>query len=149
MSIRTDQRGGVAVSNEQPAPAAAAGWHWFHYPVGIFLVAYGAAGIPLLAIGWNDRHHEMAAYLSKTIGLGIATQALVAAKVVEVLLTLLALAGLLRERPGRAGSRLRCQVRGCQIRGRQIRDAADPHPRDGPRRPQPLAAHPQPAPLAT
>jgi hypothetical protein len=83
---------------ERPAPATAAGWHWFHYPVGIFLVAYGAAGIPLLAIGWSDRHREMATYLAKTIGLGIATPTLVSAKVAEVLLTLLALAGLLRRR---------------------------------------------------
>jgi hypothetical protein len=84
--------------NEQPAPATAAGWHRFHYPVGIFLVAYGAAGLVLLAIGWSDRHREMATYLAKTVGLGIATPTLVTAKVVEVLLTLLALAGLLRRR---------------------------------------------------
>jgi hypothetical protein len=97
MSIHAELRGAGAVPNEQPTPAAA-GWHWIHYPVGIFLVAYGAAGIPLLAIGWSDRHSEMATYLAKTIGLGIATPALVGAKVVEVLLTLLALAGLLRRR---------------------------------------------------
>jgi hypothetical protein len=84
--------------NEQPAPATAAGWHRFHYPVGIFLVAYGVAGLILLAIGWSDRHHEMATYLTKTVGLGIATPALVVAKVIEALLTLLALAGLLRRR---------------------------------------------------
>jgi hypothetical protein len=84
--------------NEQPAPAAPAGWHWFHYPVGIFLVAYGAAGLPLLAIGWSDRRDEVATYMAETVGLGIATPMLVAAKVVEVLLTLLALAGLLRRR---------------------------------------------------
>ena len=86
------------MNNDQPAPATAAGWHRFHYPVGIFLVAYGAAGIPLLAIGWSDRHREMATYLAQTVGLDIATPALVGAKAVEVLLTLLALAGLLRRR---------------------------------------------------
>jgi cell division septation protein DedD len=73
-------------------------WHWFHYPIGIFLVAYGTAGVLLLAIAWGDRHEEMATYLSKTIGLGIATPALLAVKTVEILLTLLALAGLMRRR---------------------------------------------------
>lgn len=90
------------MEHEQPASAAtaapAAGWHRFHYTVGIFLVAYGAAGFALLAIGWSSRHDEMATYLDKTIGLGIATSALISAKIVEVLLTLLALAGLLRRR---------------------------------------------------
>jgi hypothetical protein len=83
--------------DEEPA-AHASGWHWIHYPIGIFLVAYGAAGIPLLVIGWSDRHQEMATYLDKTFGLGIATPALAGAKLVEALLTLLALAGLLRRR---------------------------------------------------
>lgn len=84
--------------NERPAPTTAASWHRFHYPVGIFLVAYGAAGLALLAIGWSHRRGELATYLDKTVGLGIATPALVTVKAVEVLLTLLALAGLLRRR---------------------------------------------------
>ena len=94
--------GAGVVDHEQPAPAAAAapaaGWHRFHYTVGIFLVAYGAAGLALLAIGWSARHDEMATYLDKTVGFGIATPALIATKIVEALLTLLALAGLLRRR---------------------------------------------------
>ncbi|HEX6473170.1 MAG TPA: hypothetical protein VF069_29030 [Streptosporangiaceae bacterium] len=87
-----------------PEEPSAPGWHPFHYPVGIFLVAYGTAGIPLLAVGWADRHREMATYLAKTVdravalGPGIATPALIAIKVMEALLTLLALAGLLRRR---------------------------------------------------
>lgn len=80
------------------APAPSETWHRYHFPVGVFLVAYGVAGVLLLAIGWDERHREMATYLAKTIGLGIATPTLIAAKVVEVLLTLLALAGLLRRR---------------------------------------------------
>src|SRR5262245_15286510 len=92
--------GAQVVSSEQPQrhPRTADTWHWFHYPIGVLLVSYGTAGVLLLAIGWNGRHQEMAAYLSQTIGLAIATPALIAAKVVEVLLTLLALAGLLRRR---------------------------------------------------
>ena len=84
----------------EPAPGGKpdANWHRFHYPIGVFLVAYGVAGVLLLVIGWDGRRQEMAAYLAKTIGLGIATPALITIKVVEVLLTLLALAGLLRRR---------------------------------------------------
>jgi hypothetical protein len=89
-----------------PAPreeSAAAGspdenWHRLHYPIGVFLVAYGVAGIFLLAVGWEGRRQEMSAYLAETIGLGIATPSLIAVKVVELLLTLFALAGLLRRR---------------------------------------------------
>ena len=81
---------------EEPEPTE--NWHRFHYPIGIFLVAYGAAGVLLLVIGWGDRQKEMSTYLDKTVGLDIATPLLVTVKVVEVLLTLLALAGLLRRR---------------------------------------------------
>jgi hypothetical protein len=94
-----------AQQSEPPVETAepAGNWHRFHYPIGVFLVAYGTAGVLLLVIGWGDRHREMATYLSKTIGpqifgLSIATPTLLVAKLVEVLLTLLALAGLMRRR---------------------------------------------------
>jgi hypothetical protein len=86
----------------QDAPAEesdpAENWHRYHYPIGIFLVAYGFAGVLLLVIGWSDRRQEMSTYLDKTVGLDIATPLLIAVKLVEVLLTLLVLAGLLRRR---------------------------------------------------
>jgi hypothetical protein len=85
---------------EESAPAGNPdeNWHRFHHPIGVFLVAYGVAGVVLLAIGWDGRRREMSAYLSETVGLDIAAPALIAVKVVQVLLTLLALAGLLRRR---------------------------------------------------
>jgi hypothetical protein len=92
------QAGSILAAPPPNAPESDANWHRFHYPIGIFLVAYGVAGVLLLAIGWDERHREMTTYLSKTIGLNIATPALITTKVVEVLLTLLALAGLLRRR---------------------------------------------------
>ncbi|MEW2358286.1 hypothetical protein [Spirillospora sp. NPDC029432] len=80
------------------APPASAGggrnWHRFHYPIGIFLVAYGATGFATALIGWNDRREELAGY----IGAGMATPVLAAVKMVELALVALALAGVVRRR---------------------------------------------------
>ncbi|MEU5878352.1 hypothetical protein [Spirillospora sp. NPDC047279] len=80
-----------------PVPPTAPGgknWHRFHYPVGVFLLAYGVTGIVSAALGWSDRRDELAGYL----GSGVATPLLVTVKVLEGLLLLVALAGLIRRR---------------------------------------------------
>ncbi|MFB4316674.1 hypothetical protein [Actinomadura sp. 21ATH] len=83
-----------------PAPAAppSAGggrnWHRYHYPIGIFLVAYGVTGFATALIGWGDRREELAGY----IGSGPATPVLAAVKMVELALVALALAGVVRRR---------------------------------------------------
>jgi hypothetical protein len=84
-----------------PGPARAAptarrgrNWHRFHYPVGVFLVAYGVTGLVTGALGWDDRREELARY----IGDGLATPGLVAVKAVQALLVVVTVAGLVRRR---------------------------------------------------
>ncbi|SEG61955.1 hypothetical protein SAMN04489712_107260 [Thermomonospora echinospora] len=69
-------------------------FHRFHYPIGIFMVAYGVSTLLLSVLGWSAHRMEMAGYL----GEGAASPALIAVKVVEGLLVLLALVGLVRRR---------------------------------------------------
>ncbi|GAA4075583.1 hypothetical protein [Actinomadura miaoliensis] len=69
-------------------------WHRFHYPIGVFVIAYGATGLLTALISWDDRRAELADYL----GSGPAAPALVLVKVVELLLVLLTVAGLVRRR---------------------------------------------------
>ncbi|WP_067820413.1 hypothetical protein [Actinomadura kijaniata] len=81
----------------EPGPGTGSGgrnWHRWHYPVGVFLTAYGVTTLAATAIGWSDRRAWFADY----VGSGLAVPALVAVKVVELLLVLVALAGLLRRR---------------------------------------------------
>ncbi|HEX2312481.1 MAG TPA: hypothetical protein VHJ17_02030, partial [Thermomonospora sp.] len=83
---------------QQPVPGVLgprpAGWHRFHYPIGIFLVAYGLTTVLFSVLGWSAHRREMAEYL----GDGTAAPALAAVKVVQVLLVAVALAGLVRRR---------------------------------------------------
>ncbi|REE99189.1 hypothetical protein DFJ69_4696 [Thermomonospora umbrina] len=71
-----------------------AGWHRLHYPIGIFLVAYGITTLLFSVLGWNAHRDEIGEYL----GEGVASPALIAVKVVQGLLVLVALAGLIRRR---------------------------------------------------
>lgn len=80
-----------------PAPSTArrsTGFHRFHFPIGIFLVAYGVTALISSFLGWEAHLREMSDYL----GEGAATPALVAVKVVQILLVLVTLMGLLRRR---------------------------------------------------
>lgn len=83
------------VAPPKPTPGArGANWHRFHYPIGVFLLAYGLTGLLASVIGWGDREEDMAVYF----GAGLATPALAAVKVVEILLVVVAGAGLARRR---------------------------------------------------
>jgi hypothetical protein len=65
-------------------------WQRFHYAVGVFLIAYGLAGLASAAALWGDRVDEIERYF----GSGPATGILVFVKLVEVLLVLSAAAGV-------------------------------------------------------
>ncbi|HEV7934761.1 MAG TPA: hypothetical protein VGP70_20930 [Actinomadura sp.] len=73
-------------------------WHPFHSLIGVFLVTYGVTGALATIVGRAGHQQEIADYLAKTIGAGAAaaTALLVAAKAVEILLTITALTGMLR-----------------------------------------------------
>ncbi|MEO3828609.1 hypothetical protein [Actinomadura sp. B10D3] len=80
-----------------PAGGTARGsrtWHRFHYAIGVFLIAYGAAGLLSAAVLWGDRVEEIEGYF----GSGPATAVLVLVKVAEMLLVLSAAAGLVLRR---------------------------------------------------
>jgi len=82
------------LANPLPPAATAENWHRFHFPIGVFLVAYGVTGLLFAGIGWSDRREEMAGYL----GSGASSGALVAVKAVELLLVLITVAGLARRK---------------------------------------------------
>jgi len=65
-----------------------------HYPIGVFLVAYGVTGLVTGLIGWDDRREELAGY----VGAGAATAALAVVKAIELALVALAVAGIGRRR---------------------------------------------------
>ncbi|TDD82585.1 hypothetical protein E1293_16240 [Actinomadura darangshiensis] len=65
-------------------------WQRFHYAVGVFLIAYGVAGLAGAVLLWGDRLDEIERYF----GSGPATGILVFVKAVEVLLVVCAAAGL-------------------------------------------------------
>ncbi|WP_346048901.1 hypothetical protein [Actinomadura chokoriensis] len=65
-------------------------WHRFHYAVGVFLIAYGVAGLVSGALLWGDRVDETEGYF----GSGPAAGVLVGVKAVEALLVLCAVAGV-------------------------------------------------------
>ncbi|MFA1549945.1 hypothetical protein [Actinomadura chokoriensis] len=65
-------------------------WHRFHYAVGVFLIAYGTAGLVSAVLLWGDRTDEAEGYF----GSGPAAGVLVLVKVVQALLVLSAVAGM-------------------------------------------------------
>ncbi|WP_026412034.1 hypothetical protein [Actinomadura oligospora] len=80
-----------------PKPASSgtsAYWHRLHYPVGVFLIAYGLASTAAAALSWSDRRDQVASYLDS----GVAGTALIGVKGLELLLVVLTVAGLLRRR---------------------------------------------------
>ncbi|MEV5571561.1 hypothetical protein AB0L06_16040 [Spirillospora sp. NPDC052269] len=93
--------GQAAVSASGPGPVtppkpkgASAHWHRLHYPVGVFLIAYGLAGAVAAALSWSDRRDQVASYLDS----GVAGTVLAGVKGLELLLVVLTIAGLLRRR---------------------------------------------------
>ncbi|RAY11973.1 hypothetical protein DPM19_26855 [Actinomadura craniellae] len=91
--------GPAAPAYPVPVPPRGENWHRLHYPVGIFLVVYGLTALLASLVGWSDHRADLAGYLRDTVGAaGAATPALVAAKVVQAALVLIALAGLVRRR---------------------------------------------------
>jgi hypothetical protein len=93
------QQGQPYGPHQPPRPTTGI-WHPRHLPVGAFVVAYGIAGTLNALFRWNDHKAEIANLLNKTIdsGAGSAGGILVAVHIVEVLLTLIAVAGLVRKR---------------------------------------------------
>ncbi|MCW2899120.1 MAG: hypothetical protein JWO67_1385 [Streptosporangiaceae bacterium] len=93
---RPGQWATASAAAREPAPEH--GWHPFHYLIGVFLVAYGVTGLIGTLVGWDGHHRDLAGYLAKTVGggAGAVTPSLICVKVVEALLTLAALAGVLR-----------------------------------------------------
>ncbi|MCQ0019968.1 hypothetical protein [Actinomadura madurae] len=92
-------RGCAARSGPSATPAGGTArgsrtWHRFHYAVGVFLIAYGAAGLLSAAVLWGDRVEEIEGYF----GSGPATGVLVLVKVAEMLLVACAAAGLVLRR---------------------------------------------------
>jgi len=77
----------------RPAPGART-WHRFHYAVGVFIVAYGVAGLAGAVLLWGDRQDEIEGYF----GSGPAAGVMVFVKAVEALLVLSAAAGVLLRR---------------------------------------------------
>ncbi len=74
-------------------------WHRLHFPIGAFLVAFGVTNLVGTVLRWGRHRHDLAALLAATVGGGNAAGGvLIGIHVVEVLLTLVALAGLLRRR---------------------------------------------------
>ncbi|MFC4906393.1 hypothetical protein [Actinomadura gamaensis] len=78
-----------------PKPAGGAtGWHRLHYPVGVFLLAYGLASTVAAAVSWSDRRDQVASYLDS----GVASGVLAGVKGLELLLVLITAFGLVRRR---------------------------------------------------
>ncbi|POM24460.1 hypothetical protein BTM25_30890 [Actinomadura rubteroloni] len=79
-----------------PAPARedTANWHRFHYPVGVFLAAFGIATLATTALDVAGRRADLGAY----VGSGLGLPALVAVKAVQFALVLVAAAALARRR---------------------------------------------------
>ncbi|GLZ04437.1 hypothetical protein Acsp03_19030 [Actinomadura sp. NBRC 104412] len=75
-------------------PSRGRNWHRMHYPIGVFLVAYGVTGLVTGLIGWDDRREELAGY----VGAGAATAVLAVVKAIELALVALAVAGIGRRR---------------------------------------------------
>ncbi|MDL4818954.1 hypothetical protein [Actinomadura opuntiae] len=75
-------------------PSAVQTWHRMHYAVGVFLVAYGVAGLLSAVLLWGDRREEFGDYF----GSGNAGTLLVLAKAVEALLVAAAVLGIVRRR---------------------------------------------------
>jgi hypothetical protein len=75
-------------------------WHRYHYPVGFFLVVFGATGLLGTVLRWSAHRDQIATYLTRTAGLGkgLDTPVLIGLHVIEGLLVLIALAGVLRRR---------------------------------------------------
>ncbi|RMI44230.1 hypothetical protein EBO15_13860 [Actinomadura harenae] len=73
---------------------ASAYWHRLHYPVGVFLIAYGLASAVAAVLSWSDRRDQVASYLDS----GVAGTVLAGVKGLELLLVVLTVAGLLRRR---------------------------------------------------
>lgn len=75
-------------------------WHRMHTPVGVFLVVFGLGSTANAALRWSDHRTELGNLLSGTVN-SLANSAgplLVGAHVVEVLLVVVAVAGLARRR---------------------------------------------------
>jgi hypothetical protein len=84
-----------------PAPAIhqTGLWHRLHFPVGAFLVAFGLTNLAGALLRWSRHKHELATLLDATVGgAGSAGGILLGIHVVEILLTLVAGAGLMRKR---------------------------------------------------
>jgi hypothetical protein len=70
-----------------------------HYPIGIFLIAFGLTSLLASLLSWDAHHKELVDYLGKTVGsTGAATPLLLVFKAGQVLMVLVALAGVLRRR---------------------------------------------------
>ncbi|MEV4259182.1 hypothetical protein AB0J52_38995 [Spirillospora sp. NPDC049652] len=76
------------------AKGASAYWHRLHYPVGVFLAAYGLASVVGAVLSWSDRRDQVASYLDS----GVAGTVLAGVKGLELLLVLVTVAGLVRRR---------------------------------------------------
>lgn len=83
-----------------PGPSARASkgssahWHRLHYPVGVFLIAYGLASMLAAALSWSDRRDQVASYLDD----GVASNVLMGVKALELLLVLVTVVGLARRK---------------------------------------------------
>lgn len=89
---------GPGIPVRPPSAAKTSGgsahWHRLHYPVGVFLIAYGLAGTVAAALAWSDRRDQVASYLDS----GVAGTVLAGVKGLELLLVVITIAGLLRRR---------------------------------------------------
>lgn len=83
-----------------PAPAPDRDWHRYHLAVGVFLLGYGCTRLLGTLFGWHHHERQIAGYLDDTIGLGpgAAAPVLIAVKLLQLLLTLIVLAGVLRRK---------------------------------------------------
>ena len=92
---RPDQRLPERRPAEGTAPSSPAGtWHRMHYAVGVFLIAYGVAGLAGAALLWGDRRKELGDYF----GSGNAGTLLILAKAAEAVLVAVTAAGIARRR---------------------------------------------------
>jgi hypothetical protein len=74
-------------------------WHRLHLPIGVFLLAYGLTNLLGTVLRWSHHRTDLAGLLDATIGGGGgAGPILIVLHLVEVLLTVVAGAGLLRRR---------------------------------------------------
>ncbi|MCO6006482.1 hypothetical protein NE236_15965 [Actinoallomurus purpureus] len=77
------------------SPVPGAGWHRLHYPVGVFLIVFGATRVGSL-LDWSGRHRDAARMLG--VGDGAVTALLGVSAVGELLLTLVAVLAVSRRR---------------------------------------------------